>query len=318
MNLLEQLKAKAAADAAKKAALAAEKPATPAAEKPGILDWLKKPAAPTNKPVQVTPPAQDPEISAVEQPTAPAEPPASTPSLKMPVRRVLGGQAATATPAEPVITLPEAPAEQPKEVPALPTSGGLKLPAGLAAIKAKADARASGAGPSMGAITTASKAVFEHGAVISAEQILSELQAIDTEIVDEDDAKAVEARDRARAEVLSKGAKQLQHMFDVEMAGLTMAQASDPAIAEIARIVKLTFMRVQSAPAAWAFMSLTDKAQILRGQRAMAEKRLSATKSRKKGEAAEYANAVETMGAPVLSDEVNNLLADIGFDIGGL
>ena len=73
-----------------------------------------------------------------------------------------------------------------------------------------------------------------------------------TEIVDEDDPAAVEARDRARAEVLTKGAKQLQYMFDVEMAGLSMAQASDPAIAEIARIVKLTFMRVQSAPAAWA------------------------------------------------------------------
>lgn len=323
MNLIEQLKAQAAAK--KAAAEAQSAPQAPAPKNPAsILAGLRRPVSPAS----ITP--VEPEPPSVTEPSMPDVPEASQVSpgttemaaapklsgLKMPVRRIVGGTPAPVQPAVTIHTPELAAAEehmQEQTVPAAPKR--LVLPGNLGALKANAEARAVGTLRVVGVNPVAAKAL-DHGPIYSAEDMLAELNDIDAEPIDEDDMEAVAERDNERGRILQKGAHELQRRFENEMANLQVAAASDPSIAEIARIVKLTFMRVKSAPGAWAFLPNQDKAQVIKAMRVMAEKRLSATKSRKKTEAKEYSGAVETMGSPILTDDVAALMGEFGFDLG--
>jgi hypothetical protein len=272
------------------------------------MDLIAKLKAAQALKAAISAPEPAPQVDTPPAPVAPVAPPAPTSGLKAPARRIVGAP----TPAAP--SAPALPAAIPTET---PTSGGLKLPSALAAIKDRAENRAAGA-LSYAGVNPAARAAVEAGEVYSATQMLEELSEIDEEIIDEDDSNACAERDLARRDVLAKGAAELQRRFSAELSHLQIAQASDPSIAEIARIVKLTFMRAKSAPAAWAFMDLQDKAAVIQAMRIMADKRQSATKTRKKTDAGEYSKSIETMSAPALSDEVSDLLGQFGFDIGGL
>lgn len=253
-----------------------------------------------------------------EQPPAQPVLPAPAGGLKMPMRRVLPNSPA----ARKVLAAEGAALEQPVQLAAEDKPAGLQLGGALGALKAAADAR-SASKLAMTGVHPAAAAAVEAGEVYSAAQMLEELQALDANFnAEEADHAALEQLDKQRAAVLARGAAEIerqfaQHMRDLQITGI----AADPAVAAVAQIVKLTFMRVKSAPSAWAFMALQDKASVIKGMRFMAEKRQAATQSRKKTDAKEYGTAMETMSAPAINDTAASVLAelgDLGFDIGGL
>ena len=298
--------------------------ATPTAKKPAtssILSRLKRPATPPETPdagvvVEAnTAESRSANATVEETPplTAPVKKGLSLPSG--PVRRRVIGAAPAPTP--PGITADNAapPATHETQTETVEEKpSGPKLPGVLGKMQSNALQRAKPA------ITPAAQEATNVGERYTAEQMLADLQAEDDqEWADEDDPEAAKLRDEARAAILRKGTATITEIFREELADLEMSQASDYALKEMAQIVKLTFLRVKSAPNAYAYMSLEERAPLMRAMRAMAEKRAGATRSRKAAEAKEISAGYEDMLESIGGSD-NEALAGLldGFDIGGV
>lgn len=158
-------------------------------------------------------------------------------------------------------------------------------------------------------ITEAAQSAVLAGPSYSPQEFLdewNELEAQDPENVTEDD----------RAELLRKACARICELYDQEMEALRTGSANDMSMMELSQLVKLAFVRVKESPAAWAMIDRSDKAKVIKGIIAMAQKRNSAVKGRKPKDAdalsSSFASAaaVEDAGA----EELASLMG--GFDLG--
>lgn len=291
---------------------------------------LGAPAQPPSEPSAADAAEASGPISSPEVEPAPA--PAPQPSaFQMPRRRAFVASEPKA-PAEGRTSASEV-SEAPAEANAEPTQAAqpaspahvLKPPkrsapalgGALGALKSASAARAAApVAPAMTGINPEARTAVEAGVSYSAEDMLEDLNSIEAETWDEEDERDIKARDEARAEVLRKGCEALDQIYETHMASLQTGTTSDFTVAEMARIVKLTFLRVKSAPNAYAMLDLEDRAKLLKAMRAMADKRMSATTSRKKNEAKEFSSAAEILSTPEPGvDEAMSMLGDLGFGV---
>lgn len=311
MKLLEKL---AAAKAAKEAASGQVTPAN------SVQPAQELRTAPT----QVTPVLE--QVKPAEVAPNPAEtlPPAPSAGFRAPVtRRVLAGP--TSAPilrrvvaeAPAAVALPPAEEKAPETAPAAMQMPAAKptLSGALGAIQQRALARAAGAPPAS-AVNPAARAAVTAGHSYSAEQFLEDMQGVDGKDWDDSIAVEVEQRDQERAAVLRKGAAYVEDLFSNHMNDLKTGPAAQATITEMARVVKLTFLRVKSAPNAWAMLDLVDKAKIIQAMRAMADNRQKATKSLAVTKAKEYSAEAEIIEAP--EPGLEEAMAALGgdFDLG--
>lgn len=312
MDLIKRLKEK---EAARQAAKAEANDGAPAPEQPPAKPSV---LAGSKKQVQEEPPADPaPEPTAIPQRSTGLSMPGG------PVRRKIIGKPAPMAAPEPVSddnaeppTENEVTLAETQELVEVSTAEekpkGPSLPGVLGKMQGNALARAK---PST---TKPAQAAASEGERYTAEQMLADLQAEDDMAwTDEDDPDEAAKRDEARANILRKGTATITQIFEEELAGLEMTQASDYALKEMSQIVKLTFLRVKSAPNAYALMSLEERAPLIRAMRAMAEKRASATRSRKAAEAKEISAGYEDMLEAVGGNNNEDLAALMdGFDLG--
>lgn len=180
----------------------------------------------------------------------------------------------------------------------------------MAAIKGRAKARINGSEVN---VNPAALAAVEMGEVVSAEAMLAQLQAVDHKEGEETE----EILNAERAQILTYGANRIEEIFATELNGLAIDKANDFAITEMSQIVKLTFMRVKSAPIAWDLMKDENKASVLKALRAMANKRNHSVKARASGkkEAAELSKSLNTITSIDLPDDAVDMLGDFGFTL---
>ena len=318
MDLMAQIKAAKEAAAARKAAKEAET-ASHATMPAEVAAPVEAAAQPQSSGYSVDPAWALPKAAPAPAPTSEPTPAAPTPTiagLKPPVRRIVSRAVVTSeAPSQPVASVAPvtgtAPPPEPAATPAEPAKlspldrlrgvsrGTVAAPRGTPAINPNAAAAAA------------------HGPTYSAEQFLEDLQEVEQEELDEDyDPEAIANRDKARADVLKRGTDYLNEIFTNHMHDLQTAGTSDFAVAEMAKIVKITFMRVKSAPNAWAIMDLTDKSHIIRAMTVMATKRHGESQKFKKTEAKVYADDADVMSSPTKQiaglDEAMSALGDLG------
>ena len=292
-SLIERLKA---ANAAKHQQ--AVQPAEPAPAAPPVIIGIDAAA-----------PAADETVEHVQPvPEAPEKPAVS---LTMPVlRRRAAGALVPPPPPPPAPIEPDVVQETLNNAVAAPK---ITLPANLQAFKNASAARLASA---MQAVTPSVRAAVTSGESYSPQDFLNDMKAIEEEPLEDGDLEGLEVRNKERAAVLVKGFNELQRIFDEELAHLATPQAPAPVITRLSQIVKLSFMRIKEAPGAYAFISLEDKAKLINALRAMADKRQTATKSKKKMEAADYSNgedAITKESGVVMSDELSALMDNFGF-----
>jgi len=147
--------------------------------------------------------------------------------------------------------------------------------------------------------------------IYSVEQYLADWRELD-DLPDDADHVDLEKFNNERAEIIRKACARIQQIFDAELKGLSVAAAGDFSLTEISNIVKLTFLRVKETPGAYAVLDLADRAQLIKGMRAMAAKRNSSVKNVRPKEAEKLSQALDAMGIGAEDD------ADFGgFDLTG-
>lgn len=247
-------------------------PAAPAAKPAlsGLAPLKPKPAPVPSDPGPVTP---DPAPAA-----PPASAPAAKPALSLPAGSMLARMAARNT-----------------EQKAAETAGleafdkGLSLPA------------RPGLSPA-GALAAAAAAPRSY----SPEEYRDDWDAL-PELVGDADGQDKDEYNRERMLLIAKASRRIEEIFGGEMQGLAVTAASEMSIAEVSQLVKLTFIRVKSAPGAWAMLDLQDKARVIAGMKAMAVKRNSSVKSRKPKEAAALSGSLEVMGSGLSEEDLADL-----------
>lgn len=141
------------------------------------------------------------------------------------------------------------------------------------------------------------KPVVYPGSTTEAKQLASDISDFDIEEMlngwPEDDGSA--DINVARAEMLRAASRKLQTMFDQELAENTVIKASDIAIAEIAKIAKLCFIRVKSSPSAYALLDQKDRHAMVKALLLSAARRNATAKSRKPKEAASLSASMEVL-----------------------
>lgn len=118
----------------------------------------------------------------------------------------------------------------------------------------------------------------------------------------------------ARAALIERAAARIQQIFETELAGLAIQQASDFALVEISGLVKLTFVRVKEAPGAYELLDLANRALLIKGMSAMALKRQHSVANKKPKEAQAHSAALESLG---FNTEEDSDGAFGGFDLSG-
>lgn len=202
-----------------------------------------------------------------------------------------------------------APVETPKKI-------GLSLPKG-SLLAGLAD-RAKGVAVTSN-VTAAAATCVDAGESYSPEQFFEEWNELDDEIRRHPDGAEIDAAEmqvftERRADLLRKVCARIEEIFVTELNHLSVEKASDFAIKELSQMIKLTFMRVQDAPAAYAMLVKKDRAKLIKGMRAMAAKRNAAVKSRPPQAAKALSNSLENMTA-TLPDGMLDDAADAGFDM---
>lgn len=129
------------------------------------------------------------------------------------------------------------------------------------------------------------------------------------ETEDDADNGRIAELNETRARLLQGASDHLQSVFANELEVNKWAAASSPAIADIAKISKLCFLRVKEAPSAWQMLDQVDRDTLIKGLLLSAEARSAAAKARKPKDAADMSNAFETMAKadPDLAEAFSNL-----------
>lgn len=160
-------------------------------------------------------------------------------------------------------------------------------------------------------ITAAAQSAVAAGEGYSPQEFLDDWQHLDA--MNEDDVT-----DDDRAALLRKAVQRINELFAAEMAALRTGAANDLSMLEMSQMIKLAFVRVKESPAAWAMLDKTDRAAVIRGIIATAQKRNSAVKSRKPKDA--DALSASFSGAADVLDEAVDAFAGAfdGFSFGDM
>lgn len=257
------------------------------------------------------------------------------PAPAAPVRKPLGGLVRRAIVATPKPT--EAQADTAPQAPSGSDQGAIAAPATkltppaavtggiIGAMKRRAVERTAEPRPAPVAVAKGAQELV--APTYSPEQMLADLQLIEqdapADLAEEDaDGAAIAeyteqmaALNAQRAAILTKGANTIEEIFQGQMSDLQYASATDQSMATVASIVTLTFLRLKSAPNAWALMELADQAKVIAGMRAMAIKRNSIVSKKKPKEAAAMSEALDAMAALPESESLDALMG--GFDLDG-
>jgi hypothetical protein len=252
---------------------------------------------PQSGPETVLPPAPLPTVA-----STPSQPIRALTGLRLPGVQPL--RPATPTPA---VTLPPVSSDTPPPpiVPDTPPKpAGLQLGAGLARLVANTGGQAQN-------VTIAARpaltAPADYAPCYSAAEFIEDWNALEL---------AGDPEPDEQAEIFKRAGHRIAELFDNELAGLAITAASDKSITEIAALVNLTFIRVKDAPSAWATLDRVDKAAVIKGMRAIAAKRNSAVKGKKKADADALSSSF-TEAAALTAGFDDDDLGDLGsFDLG--
>ena len=264
-----------------------------------------KPVKPVDpKPVQPVP-SHGPSVSVKSVPTVPTVPKPTEQKPVISANSPLGRLKALSQPGE--IQREKAAAEFGQKLMAAPVTPiikatGLSMP--------RADGGTGGTGG-----TGLSPAAREFIATATVEKVYTvEAYLADwAELPDLDDnADDIDifAFNQARRYLIERACDRIAQIFTTELDGLAITAAADPSVTEISNIVKLTFLRVKNAPGAYAMLDLADRAQLIKGMRAMAAKRNATVKGRKPGVAKEVSMHMESLGIGIDDDGMAT-----GFDL---
>lgn len=254
--------------------------------KPGFKPLAPKPSAPKETKVETWPEAE--KVIAEATAEAPRKPVIDPDS---PLGKLRAQSAAAREEKAKVLEAFDPPAAKP----AAPVIKGMTLPK-------------TGA---MSGLSPVAKDMIEQAKVekvYSVDQYLEDWKEL-PDAPDDPDQQDIADFNAARADLIRRACARIDQIFKTELAGLSVAQANDYSTTEIANLVKLTFLRVKEAPGAYAVLDLEDRAQLIKGMRAMAAKRNAAVKSRKPSEAKELSAAMEAMG---ITEETTDFA---GFDL---
>jgi hypothetical protein len=133
---------------------------------------------------------------------------------------------------------------------------------------------------------------------------------------DDDDEYDPGTREELRCDYIARAVARLNQLFAEQMDLLKVADAGHPVMAEIARIVKLTYFRVKDAPGAYNILSTSDRSTYVRALIGLGDKRkAAASKAGKTKKAkAEASAAIDAASNPsdILAADVAEQVAIMG------
>lgn len=213
----------------------------------------------------------------------PASSSTSAPSLK------LGGLSLGKKPDKPVSKLsglslpkttkpPVEPAPTPAPAPAPKPTTGLKMGGAIGNLMNKASEPRRTIYTGITDLSPTAEHITSSGDFFDLNMLMEDWPAVE----DDDDDDIAENQELRNAHI-KRAVDRLNQVFADQLDALRICDAAHPVMVEIGRIVKLTFMRVQSSPAAYRALGNEDRSTIIRALQIMGDKRAAAQKSIKGG-----------------------------------